>query len=159
MQVEKQQHINNVSVLPINTKNTKSKLDVDKCWPLVHFLIAEALKYSGQYADAHHIKEFLVKGEMNLFIMFGSDDGETNKVFGCCVTRFFNNPNYKELQGLICTGSKMHLWEKDLVDILETFAKINECKRIKALMRPGYKKVMKKYGWNIKHYEFQKELN
>ena len=38
-------------------------------------------------------------------------------------------------------------------------SKINECKRIKALMRPGYKKVMKKYGWNIKHYEFQKELN
>ena len=106
-----------------------------------------------------NIKGGLINNNMNLFIMFGSDDGETNKVFGCCVTRFFHNPNYKELQGLICTGSKMHLWEKDLVDILETFAKINECKRIKALMRPGYKKVMKKYGWNIKHYEFQKELN
>lgn len=154
MQAEKLEQIEKkVSVLPIKPA------DVDKCWPLVHFLIAEALKYSGQYAEAHHIKEFLVKGEMHLFIMFGSDDGETNKVFGCCVTRFFNNPNYKELQGLICTGSKMHLWEKDLVDILETFAKINECKRVKALMRPGYKKVMKKYGWNIKHYEFQKELN
>ena len=84
MQAEKLEQIEKkVSVLPIKP------VDVDKCWPLVHFLIAEALKYSGQYADAHHIKEFLVKGEMNLFIMFGSDDGETNKVFGCCVTRFF----------------------------------------------------------------------
>jgi hypothetical protein len=53
----------------------------------------------------------------------------------------------------------MHLWSDKLVKTLEEFAKINNCKRITALMRPGYKKVMGKYGWKIKHYEFQKELN
>jgi len=154
MQAEKLQHIDKkVFVLAIQPN------EVERVWPLVHFLIAEALKFSGQYAEAHHIKENLINNNMNLFIMFGSDDGEKNKVFGCCTTRIFQNPNYKELQGLICTGTKMHLWEKDLITMLEKFAKLNDCKRITALMRPGYKKVMPKYGYTIKHYEFQKELN
>jgi len=26
-------------------------------------------------------------------------------------------------------------------------------------MRPGYKKIMGKYNWKMKHCEFQKELN
>ena len=154
MQAEKLHNIEKkVSVLPIKPT------EIEKCWSLVHFLIAEALKFSGQYAEAHHIKELLIKGEMNLFIMFGSEDGDQYKVFGCCTTRLFDNPNYKELQGLICTGSRMHLWEKELIEVLETFAKLNNCKRITALMRPGYKKIMPKYGYKIKHYEFQKELN
>lgn len=133
--------------------------EVDTFWPLVEFLVSEALKFSGQYADAKHIKELVSKNEMHLWIMFGKDEDGENKVFGCCTSKFFENPNFKELQGLICTGKKMHLWADKLVKKLEEFAKINNCKRITALMRPGYKKVMEKYNWKIKHYEFQKELN
>ena len=154
MQAEKLQDIKKgVDVIPIQPK------EVENVWHLVHLMTAEALKYSGQYAEPHHVKEMLIKGNMQLFIMYGSEDGETNKVFGCCTTRLFNNPNFKELQGLICTGTKMHLWESKLIETLESFAKLNDCKRINALMRPGYKKVMPKYGYKIKHYEFQKELN
>ena len=55
MQAEKLQHIDKkVSVLAIQPN------DVERVWPLVHFLIAEALKFSGQYAEAHHIKENLI---------------------------------------------------------------------------------------------------
>ena len=56
MQAEKLHNIEKkVSVLPV--KST----EIEKCWSLVHFLIAEALKFSGQYAEAHHIKELLIK--------------------------------------------------------------------------------------------------
>ena len=96
---------------------------------------------------------------MHLWIMFGKDEDEENKVFGCCTTRFFDNPNFKELQGLICTGKKMPLWFPKLIKAAEEFAKINNCKRITALMRPGYKKIMKNFDWKMKHCEFQKELN
>lgn len=133
--------------------------EVETFWPLVEFFVAEALKYSGQYAEPKHIKELLKKNVMHLWIMFGKDEDGESKVFGCCTTRFFDNPNFKELQGLICTGKKMPLWFPKLIKAAEEFAKINNCKRITALMRPGYKKVMKKYGWKIKHYEFQRELN
>lgn len=133
--------------------------EVETFWPLVEFFIAQALKYSGQYAEPKHIKELLEKNVMHLWIMFGKDEDEENKVFGCCTTRFFDNPNFKELQGLICTGKKMPLWFPKLIKAAEEFAKINNCKRITALMRPGYKKIMKNFDWKMKHCEFQKELN
>ena len=133
--------------------------EVETFWPLVEFFIAQALKYSGQYAEPKHIKELLEKNVMHLWIMFGKDEDEENKVFGCCTTRFFDNPNFKELQGLICTGKKMPLWFPKLIKAAEEFARINNCKRITALMRPGYKKIMKNFDWKMKHCEFQKELN
>jgi len=152
MQVEKTIKAN-VEVLTIKPT------EIDTFWPLVEFLIAEALKFSGQYADAKHIKKLLKQNIMHLWVMFGTDDDGENKVFGCCTSRFFDNPNFKELQGLICTGKKMHLWSDKLVQTLEEFAKVNNCKRVTALMRPGYKKIMNKYNWKVKHYEFQKELS
>jgi hypothetical protein len=143
----------NIEILPISTKQ------IEEVWGLVHFMIAEAIQYSGNYAEAKHIKELLLTGENQLFLIFGSEEDGVNKVFGVCTTRIFENPNFSELQGLICTGTKMHLWEDKLISMLETFAKLNGCKRITALMRPGYKKVMPKYGYTMKHIQFQKELN
>ena len=93
-----------------------------------------------------------------MFLIFGSENDESNKVYGVVTTRIFENPNFKELQGLICTGKKMHLWEEKLINALEQFAKVNGCKKIKAYMRPGYKKVMTKYGYKQRHVEFEKEL-
>ena len=84
--------------------------------------------YSGKYAEANDIKKLLISGENQLFLIFGSENNESNKVYGVATTRIFENPNYKELQGLICTGTKMHLWEEKLINTLESFAKINGCK-------------------------------
>jgi hypothetical protein len=144
---------NDIEVLPI----IPSK--VEDIWSLVHFMIAEALVYSGRYAEPEDIKQLLLSGDNQLFLIFGSEEGETNKVYGVVTTRIFENPNFKELQGLICTGKKMNLWEEKLINTLEQFAKANSCKKIKAYMRPGYKKIMPKYGYKSRHIEFEKELN
>src|SRR5210317_377703 len=144
---------NDIEILPI----VPSK--VEDIWSLVHFMIAEALVYSGRYAEPEDIKQLLLSGDNQLFLVFGSEGEESNKVYGVVTTRIFENPNFKELQGLICTGKKMNLWSDKLVKTLEEFAKVNNCKRVTALMRPGYKKIMTKYNWKVKHYEFQKELS
>ena len=141
-----------VSVIPVYPH------EIDKYWGLVEFLIAEAVKYGGSYAELHHIKDELKKDSMQLFIMFGIDDDGENKVFGCMTTRIFSNPNFDELQACICTGKKMHLWIDNLIATLEKFAKDNNCKRICMLGRPGYKKFVSDYGWKVKHYEYQKEI-
>ncbi len=144
---------NDIEVLPI----IPSK--VEDIWSLVHFLIAEALVYSGKYAEPEDIKQLLLTGENQLFLIFGSEEGDTNKVYGVVTTRIFENPNFKELQGLICTGKKMNLWEDKLINTLEKFAKVNGCKKVKAYMRPGYKKVMTKYGYKSRHVGYENELN
>ena len=84
--------------------------DVERFWPLVNFMIAEALKYSGGYANAYHIKDYLIEGSMQLFVVFGSDDGVKQKVFGCLVTRITDQPNLRQLEGIILTGEKRELW-------------------------------------------------
>lgn len=132
--------------------------DVERFWPLVHFMIAEALKYSGGFASPHHIKEELIKGTMQLFIVFGSDDGEKQKVFGCLVTRITDQPNLRQLEGIILTGEKRELWQDDMAEMIEHFAIQNDCKRLCMLARPGWSRVVKKYGWNVKHVELQKDL-
>jgi len=141
-----------VSIIPVYPE------EVSRYWPLVHFMIAEAIKYGGSYAEPKHIKEELEQDRMQLFIMFGVDDDGENKVFGCMTTRIYANPNFDELQACICTGKKMHLWIENLINSLEKFAKDNGCKRICMLGRPGYKKFVSPHGWKVKHYEYQKEL-
>ena len=83
MQVEKTTKAN-VEVLTIKPT------EIDTFWPLVEFLIAEALKFSGQYADAKHIKKLLKENVMHLWVMFGTDDDGENKVFGCCTIQQLN---------------------------------------------------------------------
>ena len=74
-----------VSILPLEPK------DIDTFWPLAEFMVAEALKFSGNYADAKWIKDELKKDMMQCWIMFGSDETEENKVFGICVGQTSTN--------------------------------------------------------------------
>ena len=141
----------------VNVLHIQSK-DIERFWSLVHFMIAESLKYSGGFASPHHIKEELMTGAMQLFVVFGSDDGVKNKVFGCLVTRITELPNLRQLEGILLTGEKRELWQDEMAEMIENFGIQNDCKRLCMLARPGWSKVVKKYGWNVKHVELQKEL-
>ena len=99
MQAEKLQQIDNVVVLPINTKNKKVPLELFKfnpneissIWPLVEDLIQESCNRAGNFADAVHIKDWLEKGVMDLWIAY---DSKEKKVKCVCVTEIRSYPNY-----------------------------------------------------------------
>ena len=97
-----------VSVLPIEPK------DVDRFWPLMEFMVTEALTFSGKYADAEWVFRELKKDVMQCWIMFGSDESEENKVFGVCIGRIASLPNYSQYEIIICTGKRRELWETNL---------------------------------------------
>ena len=84
-----------VNVLHIEPKS------VDRYWTLVEFMLKEGLKYDGHPMSINQLKKFILSGEYQLFMMFGSDDGESYKVFGVFVTifgisLFKKEENYKE---------------------------------------------------------------
>ena len=141
-----------VNVLPIEPK------DIDRFWPLMEFMIAEALKYSGKYADSKHIYDLLLTDQMQMFIMFGNDEVQHSKVFGIAVTRIGELPNYNQLEIVICTGTRRELWEDKLVEEITKFAQQNDCKRLCIWARPGWEKVSKKWGWEKKHVQLVKDL-
>ena len=75
--------------------------ELDKYWSLVHFMIAEGLKFDGNPMDGKKIKNLIATGEYQLFMMFGSDDGDKYKVFGCFVTRILSLPNFKQVEVIL----------------------------------------------------------
>ena len=81
-----------VSILPLEPN------DVEKFWPLAEFMVSEALAFSGKYAESSWVYEQLQKDTMQCWIMFGSDEQEENKVFGICVGRIGEQPNYKQYE-------------------------------------------------------------
>ena len=138
-----------VSVLPIEPK------DIERFWPLMEFMIAEALAFSGKYADAEYFFRELKKDVMQCWLMFGSDESEENKVFGVSIGRIAELPNYKQYEIVICTGKRREFWEDQLVKEITEFAKHNKCKRMSIMARPGWEKVSKKWGWKKKHVQLE----
>ena len=67
---------------------------VDEYWSLVEFMLREGLKYDGNPMNIEDLKEGIEQGAYQLFMMFGSDDGDKYKVFGVFVTRIMILPNY-----------------------------------------------------------------
>ena len=139
-----------VSVLPIEPK------DIDRFWPLMEFMVSEALTFSGKYADAEWVFRELKKDVMQCWIMFGSDESEENKVFGVCIGRIASLPNYSQYEIIICTGKRRELWETNLVNEITNFAKHNDCKRLSIMARPGWERVSKQWGWKKKHVQLEK---
>jgi|TARA_A100001201_G_C4079689_1_gene198508 esterase/lipase superfamily enzyme len=143
-------NVNIVSVQP---------LEVSKYWLLAEFMVSEALKYSGGYADSKHIYDQLLTDQMQLFIMFGNDETEHNKVFGIAVTRVGAMPNFNQLEIIICTGQRRDIWEDKFVSTITNFARQNDCKRLCIWARPGWERVSKKWGWKKQHVQLVKELD
>ena len=96
---------------------------------------------------------------MQLHMMFGSDDGESYKVFGVCVTRIVALPNYKQCEVILLKGEKRNLWQDKLANKIESLAKETKCKRIAVHARPGWQPFLKTKGWDVKRYLYTKEIN
>tara|TARA_B100001167_G_C16774613_1_gene310445 strand:+ start:9595 stop:10056 length:462 start_codon:yes stop_codon:yes gene_type:complete len=149
----KKQHIKQgVDVLWIKPK------DLDQYWNLVHFMIAEGLNFDGNPMDVKEIKNLIKKGEYQLFIMFGSDDGDKLKVFGCFVTRILALPKFKQVEVILLKGEKRELWQENAAKMIEKLGKDNKCKRVAVLARPGWRNFLEPFGWKVKRYLYQKDL-
>ena len=132
---------------------------VEEYWSLVDFMLREGLKYDGDPMSIKDLKNGLLDGSFQLFIMFGSDDGEKYKVFGVFVTRIMELPNYKQCEVILLKGEKRELWQDEAAQAIENLAIQEDCKRIAVHARPGWQKFLKERDWEVKRYLYTKELN
>ena len=131
---------------------------LDEYWNLVDFMLREGLKYDGDPMDIKDLKKLIKEKQMQLFIMFGSDDGKQYKVFGVCVTRITALPNFNQCEVILLKGEKRELWQDELANTIESLAKSADCKRIAVHARPGWQPFLKTKGWNVKRYLYTKEI-
>ena len=152
MRPEKKQIKKEVVVLYIEPKK------LNEYWSLVEFMLREGLKYDGDPMSIKDLQEGIEKGALQLFVMFGSDDGIQYKVFGVCVTRITALPNFNQCEVILLKGEKRELWQDELADIIERLAKSADCKRIAVHARPGWQPFLKTKGWGVKRYLYTKEI-
>ena len=125
-----------VGVLYIEPKRVK------EYWPLAEFMVKEGLQYDGNPMSVLEMKKRIESGEYQLFIMFGSDDGEKYKVFGVFVNTISTLPNFKQVEVLLLKGEKRELWQEEAAATIEDLAIQYDCKRIAVLARPGWKSFL-----------------
>jgi hypothetical protein len=162
MLAEKLQHTDNVVVLPIKTKNAKVALElitfdadeIASIWPLVEDLIQKSCDRAGGFADAIHVKEWLEKGVMQLWIAY---DSKLNKVKCVCVTEIRQYPNYKVCDCKITTGTDYKSWV-DFMDNVVNWARSLGCKKMEIFTRPGWERILKNKGFVKTHIQLEKPL-
>ena len=152
MRPEKKQIKKEVGVLYIEAKK------LDEYWSLVEFMLREGLRYDGDPMSIEDLKEGIKDGAFQLFMMFGSDDGEKYKVFGVFVTRIMVLPNYKQCEVILLKGEKRQLWQDEAAETIEDLARSEGCKKIAVHARPGWKEFLGTKEWKVKRYLYTKEL-
>ena len=127
--------------------------NVNDAWGMVSQNIADALARSNGYARAEHIKEWILQNKMQLWILW---DSETKEYYGVCVTEIIQRPLQRCLNIKIMKGRHRDKWEH-LIKHVEEFAWHNNCDLLELVARPGWKKILKQYGYKESHVLLEKK--
>ena len=129
--------------------------NVDEVWKVVKNDIANALTRSNGYALSDHIKKWIKDTKMQLWILWDAE-AEKEKYYGVVVTEVIQRPLQRCLNIKIMTGRHREKWQH-LIKHIEDFAWINNCDLVELVARPGWKKVLKPFGYTESHVLLEKK--
>jgi len=129
---------------------------LDPAWSIVRTDIANALNRSNGYALAEHIKKWIKETKMQLWILWDSEAEKDSKYYGVVVTEIIQKPLLRSLNIKIMTGIYREKWQH-LIKHIEDFAWINKCDSLELIARPGWKKVLKPFGYKNTHVLLEKK--
>ena len=128
---------------------------VDEVWKVVKNDIANALSRSNGYALSDHIKEWIKQQKMQLWILWDSE-AEKEKYYGVVVTEVIQRPLQRCLNIKIMIGRHREKWQH-LIKHIEDFAWQQNCDLLELVARPGWKKVLKPFGYKESHVLLEKK--
>ena len=126
---------------------------VESAWPLVIEDIANALARSNGYALADHIRKWILEDKMQPWILWDQDN---KTYYGTVVTEIIQRPLQRCLNIKIMTGKHREKWQH-LIKHIEKFAWHNKCDLLELIARPGWKKVLKPFGYKESHILLEKK--
>ena len=130
--------------------------NVDEVWKVVKNDIANALTRSNGYALSDHIKEWIKQQKMQLWILWDSEAEKQNKYYGVVVTEVIQRPLQRCLNIKIMIGRHREKWQH-LIKHIEDFAWQQNCDLLELVARPGWKKVLKPFGYTESHVLLEKK--
>ena len=129
---------------------------VNETWGLVKTDIANALNRSNGYALADHIKKWILEDKMQLWILWDAEGNKDSKYYGVVVTEIIQRPLQRCLNIKIMIGKHREKWQH-LIKHIEDFAWINNCDLLELVARPGWKKILKPFGYTESHVLLEKK--
>ena len=130
--------------------------DVNEIWKIVKNDIANALNRSNGYALADHIKQWILENKMQLWILWDSKGDKNSKYYGVVVTEIIQRPLQRCLNIKIMIGRHREKWQH-LIKHIEDFAWQQKCDLLELVARPGWKKILKPFGYNESHVLLEKK--
>jgi len=128
---------------------------VDEIWGVVKNDIANALSRSNGYALSDHIKQWIKETKMQLWILWDAE-AEKEKYYGVVVTEVIQRPLQRCLNIKIMIGRHREKWQH-LIKHIEDFAWQQNCDLLELVARPGWKKVLKPFGYTESHVLLEKK--
>ena len=126
--------------------------EVDKWWEHTSSYIEDALQYGvGEYTT-EDIKKRIKAKEMQLWIKW---EGGVKGVF---VTQIMNYPQMKILLVLVLGGKNFKLWRDEVDELLQRYAKANDCKHIEFYGRKGWGSYLKDINYKEQARVYSKEI-
>lgn len=129
---------------------------IDEVWKVVQNDIANALNRSNGYALADHIKKWILEKKMQLWILWDQEAKIQNKYYGVVVTEIIQRPLQRCLNIKIMIGRHREKWQH-LIKHIEDFAWRQNCDLLELVARPGWKKVLKPFGYTESHVLLEKK--
>ena len=128
---------------------------VDEVWKVVKNDIANALSRSNGYALSDHIKQWIKETKMQLWILWDAE-AEKEKYYGVVVTEVIQRPLQRCLNIKIMIGRHREKWQH-LIKHIEDFAWQHNCDLLELVARPGWKKILKPFGYTESHVLLEKK--
>ena len=128
---------------------------VDEVWGVVKNDIVNALSRSNGYALSDHIKQWIKETKMQLWILWDAE-AEKEKYYGVVVTEVIQRPLQRCLNIKIMIGRHREKWQH-LIKHIEDFAWQQNCDLLELVARPGWKKVLKPFGYKESHVLLEKK--
>ena len=128
---------------------------VDEAWRVVRTDIANALTRSNGYALSEHIRKWIIEEKMQLWILW-DQEADKEKYYGVVVTEVIQRPLQRCLNIKIMTGRHREKWQH-LIKHIEDFAWQQNCDLLELVARPGWKKILKPFGYKESHVLLEKK--
>jgi hypothetical protein len=123
---------------------------IDDVWPAVAGYIQNALKYTdGRYELEDVLDQLQHHGHL-LWIAFDEE-----RIKGAVVTQIMDYPRKRYLGCPFVTGDDFTSWKAPMFEMLQRFARDNDCVGLEATARLGWSRVFKNDGYEAMWQTFQ----
>ncbi len=127
---------------------------IDALWPGVKGFLQSALDYSHGAMNIDDVKNFLMIGNLNLWVVL---DKKSKKIRMAIVTEVLQHRRKKICRCILAGGGNAKMWVITSGHI-ETWAKSTGCDRLESSCRAGFEKVFKESGYKKLYTVLAKEL-